>query len=137
MRTHFLNKLEIAGKEKVLHVVDNFDLYTLHRIVSFTWESQRAEICDKLTANLTMKAECDSGPLEKAEITLRFIDVASCKMPELTPLVFLGELEVEDARDSQLEGVGYIVKNYGSTELEINCRTFQIADFTFGRRGAD
>src|SRR5229473_1034399 len=105
MRTHFLGDLEIRGKEKVTGISHNLDLYRLHQILSLAWETQQDEVKDRPNADLTMTLAYDSSyginAPKEAEITFRFIRVARCKLPELTPLVFLSEVEVEDVRDTQ------------------------------------
>lgn len=43
-------------------------------------------------------------------------------------MVFLSEVEVEDVKDAQLEGVRYQIKDYGTAEFEIDCADFEITD---------
>jgi hypothetical protein len=48
-------------------------------------------------------------------------------LPQLTPSFFLGELEIDDVRGDQLEGIIYRAKDYGMTQFEINSRGVTVA----------
>jgi len=129
MRTHFLKDLAIQGKEKAAEMLQGFDFYKLQRIIRVTWESQRDENNQLASCVLEITTAYDDGSAEKAEVTLRFVGVTRCRLPELVPFIFLSEIEVEDVANAQLEGVRYLIKNYGSTELEIECRNCELLTF--------
>jgi hypothetical protein len=129
MRTHFLKDLEIDGKEKVLQFLPGFDFYKLQRLVKLGWGSWINGGGQQATSNLEMTLGYESELVERAEITLRFVEVARCKLPELLPLVYFSEIEIEDIKRAQREGIRYLVKNYGTTELEIECKDVEIKEW--------
>lgn len=127
MRMHLLKELTISGQENALRLIPDFDFYKLQQIVRLTWEI-RYDKKEKITADLVMTITYDTSSTDKAEVTLRFAGATRVKFPELLPFLFLSEVEIEDVSDTQLEGVRYTVKNYGSTELEISCKDIEIID---------
>lgn len=127
MRTHSLKDLVISGKENALRLVVDFDFYRLGRVSKLSWESH-SEGNREATANLSLTANYRTNSAKKVDVSFRFVGVRRCKLPELFPMVFLSEVEVEDVKDAQLEGVRYQIKDYGTAEFEIDCADFEITD---------
>ena len=118
MRSHFLSKLPITGKERVLEKIPNFDFYNLDHIEQINLK----RVDDGF--DLELKALYKG---ESALIGLRFVNVQLIKFPEMQPSFYLSELEIEDMSGSQIEGVKYRANNYGMTQFEVLSRDMEIA----------
>jgi hypothetical protein len=118
MRTHYLRDLQIAGRDEVLATWHDFDLYRLSRVVYICVSLNE----DGLSANISMSVLYDAHIAASCgKIIFHFRGCRWAKVPELSPLFFLNELEIEDVRGHQLEGIHFKVKNFGMTSFEIHC----------------
>ena len=116
MRTHFLNKLTIPGRESILSEFPNFDFYNLRhcREIILRWKGEDAGPDIALTAEYV-----DPGSGKITLIELTFQGVRQAELPEISSHVYLSELEIEDTSGSQLEGVRYKAKDFGGTRFEV------------------
>jgi hypothetical protein len=126
MRTHFLTNLQIKGREEVLRIVPEFDFYKLRRIIRLQWDSHCNPENGTADADLILTIAYDAQSASTPQFTFRFGGVARAKLPELLPSVYLSEVEVEDLHGSQLENIRFRLKDYGQTELEIECKSVEM-----------
>lgn len=124
MRTQELQKLNIPGREKALALFPDFSFYNLSRITDLHWTANAAEG----NSQLTVTSEYEVNSARRALVTLRFEGVALAILPTFRPDAYLGELEIEDVRESQLEGIRYIAKDFLDGDFEVHCRSIEITD---------
>src|SRR5436190_1444034 len=110
IRAHFLKDIPILGKEPVLQVLPTFDFHKLRRVERLLLEGQPNSSVADLTLWVTYE---DSAIGKNGMVTLRFAGARRIRLPELLPLFYLAEVEVEDVRSRQLEGVIFETKDYG------------------------
>ncbi|HUS33835.1 MAG TPA: hypothetical protein VM680_00645 [Verrucomicrobiae bacterium] len=125
VRTQYLQKLDLPGREKALSLFPTFNFYNLSRITGLRWTADAEGSNTELIA--TIEYEDDSA--RKALVTLRFEGVALAILPTFRPNAFLSELEIEDVRERQLERVRYIAKDFDEV-FEIHCHAIEITDCT-------
>jgi hypothetical protein len=123
MRTPDLQKLDLPGREKALALFPTFNFYNLSRITGLHWTADPEGGNGQLTAIIEYE-----DTARKALVTLRFEGVARANLPDFRPNAFLSELEIEDVRESQLEGIRYIARDFFDGDFEIHCRTIEITD---------
>lgn len=117
MRSHLLSRFRITGGEAVLEAIPNFDFYALGRVVrlEIAWGADAGD-----SGELTLAAVyTHSHDATVAEVTLRFHGVRQAILPEMSPSLYLSELEVEDLDGDQLEGVRYRAKDFGASGFEV------------------
>lgn len=114
MRTHFLERLDIPGQAQVLQKIPGFDLYHLREVERFEWSSGTS------SASVTLVIGYDGG-LDKLIIRLTCASVRMFRLPSVTGVFTINELEIEDMRSNQLEGIRYRLKDYGESDFEILC----------------
>jgi hypothetical protein len=66
----------------------------------------------------------ESGELLRLQ--LKCFGVSMLRLPSLTGVFGIDELEIEDLRSDQLEGIRYRLKDYGGSSLEILCENISI-----------
>ena|ERR1700724_708139 len=123
MRTHFLKALPIEGRSAVLEVFPEFDLYNLGRVSCLAIKAGQ----EPTLADLSLTADYrDLTTGAVAEVTLDFSGIRYAKLPELTPVFYFSELEIEDVRSDHLEGIRYRAKDHGSAEFEVLAKEITI-----------
>ena len=106
-------------------VLPGFDFYRFRKVNRLAVEGHE----DISSADLILTAEyVDEAPGKKAVVTVRFGGARLIRLPEMSPLFCLSELEIEDVSDDQLEGVAYRTKDYGSGEFEVLSRQLEIIE---------
>jgi hypothetical protein len=123
MRTHYLAELSLSDKAKALCMFPNFDFYHVGQIAELRVEDSS----DASNVEIVLSAVY-SDPVDKrrALVTLRFGGVSKAYLPMFSPLCFLDELEIEDVKAEQLEGIGYRSKCYGTTQFDVWSRDLSI-----------
>jgi hypothetical protein len=123
MRTHYLEKLTLPDKTKALCMFSNFDFYHLGQITELKVNNPN----EGANVEIVLSAVY-SDPVDKrcALVTLRFGGISKAYLPMFSPLCFLDELEIEDLRGEQHEGIGYRSKCYGTTQFDVWCRDLSI-----------
>jgi len=126
MRTHFLKDLDIPGREVLLKTFPEFDFYNLGRVKRLLVE---AGDCTSEADFFLTASYRDSVSGKTADVTLKFRGVRQATLPELGPLFYLAEVEIEDLRSDQLEGIRYRTKDYRSQQFEVLSREIEISGF--------
>lgn len=106
MRTHFLNQLSIMGRESVLALEPSFDFYRAKRILNLSIDFDPT--ADDELPSLRLVAEY-VGNTRRYTLTILLESVRELLLPEMNPLLFLPELEIEDLKDRMMEGIRFEV----------------------------
>ena len=116
MRSHFLGELEIVGREIALAVEPGLDFYRADRVLALNiaFEHEVRVQLDLLYA----------GASQQYRLRLSFEGVRQLVLPEMTPLLWIPELEIEDVRASQLEGIRFEARSHLN---EFRCACASIA----------
>lgn len=77
--------------------------------------------------DLSLTADYDDSSSGTTEVALRFNRARYAKLPELMPVFFLSELEIEDIRSDHIEGVNYRARDYGESDFEVLARDIAIS----------
>lgn len=138
MRSHSLTRLRITGQLAVLNVFPDFDFYNIGRVthLAVEWSADTDDTAALLLVALYVD-QTDRGNTKTAEIALHFDGVRQASLPDLSPLLYLSELEIEDLSDDQLEGVRYRAKDFGPTRFEVLSNDIRIECRSVGSPVAD
>ena len=112
MRLHDTN---IAGLSRVPAHLDLLD-FTRCVELRYRWED---------AVELVLRLASDAGDLELA---LR--GVRSIRIPELSPWFWTSELEIDDLRSQQLEGIKFRLIESDGDRLAISCEHIECLSFT-------
>lgn len=123
MRTHFLAELRIDGQGATLAKIPEFDFYRLGRVTRLRLQDTASDSGSELTIEALYDVSHEG---RNAGITLSFLDVRYARLPTFSPAYFLNELEIEDVRDRQLEGIGFQAKCHGGSDFEVHSRMISI-----------
>jgi len=126
MSTHLLQELDLVGREKVLQELPSFDL---HRLGLVTELLLRIAPQTPDTRDLLITSLYNAGDGEYV-VTLRFAAVHRVRLPELAPTFYFAELEIEDIRDHQMEGIRYRARDHCMSEFEVLCGGVEIVACT-------
>lgn len=125
MRTHFLSRLEIAGREKALALEPEFDFYRAKRVLRLEIDFDGDfEVSPSLRLDLGYEA----GP-KSYKLGLLFEDVRELALPTMAPLLFLPELEIEDVRERMMEGVRFEAISHFERAFRCTCGNISILFF--------
>lgn len=116
MRTHYLSQLQIDGRDRVLSVVPELDLYGAQRVVRLEVDFGTNE-----TARLSVEFVYDGGG-PRYRLGLRFEGVRELVLPRMSSLLQLSEIEIEDVRDRMLEGINFEVVSHFDYSFRCSCR---------------
>ncbi|MFN0061483.1 MAG: hypothetical protein ACKVPX_03050 [Myxococcaceae bacterium] len=121
-----LSGLEIGGKALVLVTEPDFDLYRARRVRRLAVDFQEMP---GSSPSLVLALEYES---DKARylLELRFDGIRQLAFGEMTPGLFLGELEIEDVRGRQLEGIHFEVTARFENSFVCSCRDISILGFS-------
>jgi hypothetical protein len=135
MRTHRLERLNLRGQADVLRNLPDFDFYHLHEVKRLEW--QAAIESDFSKSTLTLLVVYDNGETKPLVVQLKCFGVCTLKLPTLASGFWLNELEIEDLRSSQLEGIRYKLKDHHESDLEILCEEFEVTEWRQSDSGAN
>ncbi len=120
MTVHQLRKADIEGYDEVLACMPDFDLYRLGRVVRMNFHDAGSNLDESLGVTLEVCAQY-IGHSKRGLVALKLSGVTSVVIPQLTPSLFLGEVEIVDVSRDQLEGVRYRVTDHGMAHFEVLC----------------
>jgi hypothetical protein len=128
MRSHRLANLDIAGREKALGPEPNFDLYRVRKIraLEITFESFD-NLNDEPCLLATMEYE---GEKHSYLLDMTCTGIRELLLPEMRPLLWVPELEIEDLRGTMVEGVRYELVSHGDRSFRCLCKDIIITAFT-------
>lgn len=126
MRTHFLNQLSITGRESALALEPSFDFYRAKRVLNLSIDFDPA--ADDELPSLRLVAEY-VGNTRRYTLTMLLESVRELLLPEMNPLLFLPELEIEDLEDRMMEGIRFEVISQFERSFRCTCRNITIIDF--------
>ena len=126
MRTHFLNRLMIKGREKALALEPEFDFYRAKRVlkleIDFDGDSEALP-------SLRLDLNYDAGSRRHYKLGLLFEDVRELALPTMAPLLFVPELEIEDLRERMMEGVCFEAISHFERAFRCTCGNISILSF--------
>lgn len=127
MRTHRLSELEIEGREKALQAEPGFDFYQIRRAHAAIIEFGE-ELSDVSQPSLVLTTDYQTE--SKAYIlTIRFEGIRELVFPDMQPFLQFSEIEVEDIRDSMLEGARFEIISHYDHSFRCLCRRIVIVSF--------
>lgn len=126
MRTHLLNQLSIMGREAALALEPRFDFYRVKRVLNLSVDFDPAT--DDDLPSLRIVAEY-VGDVRRYALTVLLEGVRELLLPEMTPSLFLPELEIEDVSDRMMEGIRFEVISHFEHSFRCTCRNIAIVDF--------
>jgi hypothetical protein len=125
MRTHYLDRLAISGREKALALEPDFDFYRAKRVLKLQIEFDGDPgIFPLLRLHLAY-----DGNARRYELALLFEGVRELVLPEMTPLLFVPELEIEALRDRMMEGVQFEAISHFERAFRCSCSNIAILEF--------
>jgi len=123
MRTHFLNKLSIAGREKVLALEPEFDFYKAGEVSSLTIDFRTSEF-PSISMTLDYTAEG-----RRFQLMMQLDGVRELVLPKMTPFLFLPELEIEDVKGRMMEGIRFEVVSHFERSFICACEDIVVLEF--------
>jgi len=103
MGTHFLKLIAISGREKALALEPEFDFYRAQTVLRLEIDFGRG--FDPLPS-LRLDLAYNAGS-NRYKLGVLFKDVRELKLPTMTPMLEVPELEIEDIRDRMMEGIRF------------------------------
>jgi hypothetical protein len=114
------------GREIALTLEPNFDFYRAKRILSLSIDFDPT--ADDDLPLLRLVAEY-VGDVKHYALTVLLEGVRELLLPEMTPSLFLPELEIEDVGDRMMEGIRFEVISYFERSFRCTCRNIIIVGF--------
>ena len=124
MGAHRLQDLSLIGRDTLLKELTDFDLYHLRHVERLTLQRAADGEAFDLSVEAVYQAE------REYLVTLVFAGVKSTRLPELSPSFFFGELEIEDLRDAQLEGIRYRARDFSENGFDVHCQELRLERIT-------
>jgi hypothetical protein len=126
MRTHYLSLLAISGREKALALEPDFDFYRAKEVLKLHINFLDGDLGELPSLRLDVAYDGDS---RRYELKLVFEGVRELVLPEMSPLLFIPELEIEDLRDRMMEGVHFEALSHFERAFRCTCRDIAIIEF--------
>jgi hypothetical protein len=123
MRTHYLAQLPIVGRDMALALEPNFDFYRATRVLKLELELDDAP---------SLRLEMEYVDARRYRLALLFDGVRELRLPSMSPLLFLPELEVEDMRDRGLESIRFEAVSCFDRAFLCSCYELSIVAFDPG-----
>lgn len=125
MSTHFLQQLQIGGREKALTLEPDFDFYRAKKVLKLVIEfSEEPEPIASLRIDLAYHAVA-----RPYRLSLLLDDVRELVIPSMTPCLFLPELEIEDLQERMMEGIRFEIISQFERDFRCACRDITILSF--------
>lgn len=120
---HLLRELDIAGREMVLSIEPSFDFYKIARV---------ARVCidfGEEDDSLSVELKAEYLVEKKYEISILMEGVRELVLPEMRASLLFSELEIEDVRERQLEGICFEIVDQFERSFRCSCRNITILTF--------
>jgi hypothetical protein len=123
MGTHWLRDTAVKGRDEVLAIMPDFDLYRLGRVVRlYLFQTKDDPGADDYTMQIGAEHEDMRGGI----VELEFSGMKTAKLPQMMPSFNFDELEIDDVSRDQLEGIRFRAKDHGIMDFEILCKAVVI-----------
>lgn len=125
MRTHFLNRLALTGRDVALAVEPDFDFYRAKQVLSLKIDFDGdSHALPSLRLDLAYET-----PATRYRLSLLFDDVRELVLPAMSPSLFMPELEIEDLGERMMEGIRFEAISQFERAFRCTCGNISIGSF--------